>query len=151
MFWGRTAAIRPLLDIDIGFADFPPESGQVDGTLAHAIERSLLMIAESRGFEWLKVAQRDLYPMGHTLLPVHSVDDLAEHRLGLPTRARMRRLQFSSLCNPDRRNAASALLSVAQRSAAPDAADPDGQSAADLRRDRHRDEALLGVARRTRR
>ncbi|PWB91990.1 hypothetical protein C5688_03010 [Methylocystis sp. MitZ-2018] len=81
MFWGRTAAIRPLLDIDIGFADFPPESGQVDGTLAHAIERSLLMIAESRGFEWLKVAQRDLYPMGHTLLPVHSVDDLAEHRL----------------------------------------------------------------------
>ncbi|MDP3067217.1 MAG: rhamnan synthesis F family protein, partial [Methylocystis sp.] len=75
MFWGRTAAIRPLLDIDIGFADFPPESGQVDGTLAHAIERSLLMIAESRGFEWLKVAQRDLYPMGHTLLPVRSVDD----------------------------------------------------------------------------
>jgi hypothetical protein len=81
MFWGRTAAIRPLLDLDIDFADFPKESGQVDGTLAHAIERSLLMIAESRGFEWLKVAQRDLYPMGHTLLPVRSAEDVARHRL----------------------------------------------------------------------
>lgn len=81
MFWGRTAAIRPLLDLDIDFSDFPEESGQVDGTLAHAIERSLLMIAESQGFEWLKVAQREFYPMGHTLLPVRSPEDVAHHRL----------------------------------------------------------------------
>ncbi|MBI1980728.1 MAG: hypothetical protein HYS63_04080 [Methylocystis sp.] len=81
MFWGRTAAIRPLLDLDIDFADFPQESGQVDGTLAHAIERSVLLIAESAGFEWLKVAQRELYPMGHTLLPVRSREDVATHRL----------------------------------------------------------------------
>ncbi|MBM3550338.1 MAG: hypothetical protein FJX45_00960 [Alphaproteobacteria bacterium] len=81
MFWGRTAAFRPLLDLDIDFDDFPQESGQVDGTLAHAIERSVLMIAESHGFEWLKVAQRDLYPMGHTLLAVHGPEDVAKHRL----------------------------------------------------------------------
>ncbi|MBM3563427.1 MAG: hypothetical protein FJX48_09855 [Alphaproteobacteria bacterium] len=81
MFWGRTAAIRPLLDLDIDFADFPQESGQVDGTLAHAIERCVLMIAESRGFEWLKVAQRDLYPMGHTLLTVRSPEEVVKHRL----------------------------------------------------------------------
>ena len=81
MFWGRSAAFRPLLDLDIGFDDFPPEGAQVDGTLAHAIERCLLMIAESQGYEWLKVARRDLYPMPQTLLPVASAQDLPAHRL----------------------------------------------------------------------
>jgi len=81
MFWGRSAAFRPLLDLDLDFDDFPPEGGHVDGTLAHAIERSLLMIAESRGFEWLKVGRRDLYPMPHTLLAVRNKDDIAQHRL----------------------------------------------------------------------
>ena len=70
MFCGRSAAFRPLLDLGLGFDDFPEEGGHVDGTLAHAIERVLLMVAESRGFEWLKVARRDLYPMPQTLLPV---------------------------------------------------------------------------------
>lgn len=81
MFWGRCAAIRPLIDLNLDFDDFPEESGQVDGTLAHAIERSLLMIAESQGFEWLKVARCDLYPMGQTLLPVRRAEDVADHRL----------------------------------------------------------------------
>lgn len=81
MFWGRSAAFRPLLDLGIGFEDFPEEGGHVDGTLAHAIERVLLMVAESQGFEWLKVARRDLYPMPQTLLAVSSPDDLPAHRL----------------------------------------------------------------------
>lgn len=81
MFWGRSAAFRPLLELDLGFEDFPQEGGHVDGTLAHAIERCLLMIAESKGFEWFKVARRDLYPMPQTLLTVQSPDDLPMHRL----------------------------------------------------------------------
>lgn len=81
MFWGRSAAFKPLINLDIGFDDFPEEAGQVDGTLAHAIERVLLMAAEAGGYEWLKVARRDLYPMPQTLLTVKSWDDLAEHRL----------------------------------------------------------------------
>ncbi|MBU6525669.1 hypothetical protein OGR47_01405 [Methylocystis sp. MJC1] len=81
MFWGRSAAFRPLLDLDLDFEDFPEEGGHVDGTLAHAIERCLLMIAESKGFEWYKVARRDLYPMPQTLLTVQSPDDLPAHRL----------------------------------------------------------------------
>ena len=49
--------------------------------MAHAIERSLLMIAESKGYEWLKVVQRDLYPLAQTILPVLHPDDIAKHRL----------------------------------------------------------------------
>ena len=81
MFWGRSAAIRPLLDLNLGFEDFPVEAGQIDGTLAHAIERTILMFAESSGHEWLKVARRDLYPLQHTLLEVRSSDDIRQARL----------------------------------------------------------------------
>lgn len=81
MFWGRTAAIRPLLDAGLTYADFPAESGQVDGTIAHAIERIVLMAAESRGFEWLKVVRRDLYPLSKAVLPVLGPGDIERHRL----------------------------------------------------------------------
>jgi hypothetical protein len=81
MFWGRSAAIRPLLNLNLNFEDFPAESGQLDGTLAHAIERTILMFAESSGHEWLKVARRDLYPLQHTLLEVRSSDDIRQARL----------------------------------------------------------------------
>src|SRR5208282_3631246 len=62
MFWGRSAAMRPLLQLGLEFEDFLEEGAHVDGTLSHAIERCLLMVAESVGFEWLKVVQRNLYP-----------------------------------------------------------------------------------------
>ncbi len=81
MFWGRSAAIRKLLDLDLDFSDFPAEAGQIDGTPAHAIERIMLMVAEASGYEWLKVVRRDLYPIPHTVLAVNSADDIAEHRL----------------------------------------------------------------------
>ena len=81
MFWGRSAALRPLLDAGLTYDDFPEESGQVDGTMAHAIERIVLMAAESRGFEWLKVVRRDLYPMQGTVLPVNASQDIERYRL----------------------------------------------------------------------
>ena len=58
MFWARSAALRPLLDLRLSFDDFPVESGQTDGTLAHAIERLYFLVCEQAGFDWLKIAAR---------------------------------------------------------------------------------------------
>ena len=75
-FWARTAALRPLLAQNLSFDDFPVEQGQVDGTLAHAIERSLLFMAESVGLRWAKVACADMGVPAQTLVPVHAPGDL---------------------------------------------------------------------------
>ena len=55
MFWARSAALRPLLDLHLSFDDFPAEAGQTDGTLAHAIERLYFHVCEKAGYDWLKV------------------------------------------------------------------------------------------------
>ncbi|NIJ80434.1 glycoside hydrolase family 99-like domain-containing protein [Xanthomonas cannabis] len=41
MFWAKLDALRPLLDAHLQPSDFEGEQGQIDGTLAHAIERFL--------------------------------------------------------------------------------------------------------------
>jgi lipopolysaccharide biosynthesis protein len=45
MFWVRLDALRPLLDAHLGEDEFETEQGQVDGTLAHAIERVFALSA----------------------------------------------------------------------------------------------------------
>lgn len=55
MFWFKPKALAPLLDSALTFDDFPEECGQIDGTLAHAIERTFLFVAESAGFRWVKI------------------------------------------------------------------------------------------------
>lgn len=44
MFWVRRGALEPLKQLDLSLASFPDETGQVDGTLQHALERILGMI-----------------------------------------------------------------------------------------------------------
>ncbi|WP_020564245.1 rhamnosyltransferase WsaF family glycosyltransferase [Methylosarcina fibrata] len=56
MFWARSAALKPLLDLKLSFKDFPEELGQVDGTLGHLIERMYFAICEKAGFRWLKIS-----------------------------------------------------------------------------------------------
>ena len=49
MFVARVAALAPLMSLAIGEADFEPEAGQLDGTLAHAIERGLALSVVASG------------------------------------------------------------------------------------------------------
>lgn len=55
MFWGRSAAIKPLLSIGLTAKDFPLESSQIDGTLGHVIERLYFFVCEKAGYRWLKI------------------------------------------------------------------------------------------------
>jgi lipopolysaccharide biosynthesis protein len=52
MFWARTAALRPLLNLNLSTSDFDAERGQRNGTLAHAIERMFFFSCELAGFSW---------------------------------------------------------------------------------------------------
>lgn len=49
MFWARTQALRPLFELDLRTESFPPEQGQIDGTLQHAIERLLGFVTRHQG------------------------------------------------------------------------------------------------------
>ena len=49
MFWARVDAILPFFT-NIQMSDFPKEKGQVDGTIAHAIERLWVYVAEYNGY-----------------------------------------------------------------------------------------------------
>lgn len=51
MFWVRLAAIRPILDSHLTPSLFDAEAGQVDGTLAHAIERCFSLAVRHAGFK----------------------------------------------------------------------------------------------------
>ena len=55
MFWARVDAIRPLLDAGLTFDDFPVESRQTDGTLAHVIERCFVPLVQSRGYDFVEL------------------------------------------------------------------------------------------------
>ncbi len=49
MFWARGDALKALFQADITFEDFSEESGQTDGTLAHCLERLLVLSARRQG------------------------------------------------------------------------------------------------------
>ncbi len=50
MFWVRLAALRPILDSHLSAHEFEPEAAQLDGTLAHAIERIFARAAIHAGY-----------------------------------------------------------------------------------------------------
>ncbi len=50
MFWMRRAALQPLLDLQLGWDDYPAEPVPYDGTMLHAIERLMPMVCQLAGF-----------------------------------------------------------------------------------------------------
>lgn len=50
MLWYRPAAMKPLFDLGLQTEDFPEEPIGVGGTIAHAIERMVSIVPESRGY-----------------------------------------------------------------------------------------------------
>lgn len=61
MFWARTAALAPLLALNLDLEEFDKEDGQKDATLAHAIERLYYFACEHAGYRWVKVARPAFY------------------------------------------------------------------------------------------
>ena len=57
MFWLRLAALRPILDAHLPASAFDTEAGQVDGTLAHTIERCFSFAARHAGFKEVQAAE----------------------------------------------------------------------------------------------
>jgi len=76
MFWARSKALQLLLDLDLRFEDFPEERGQIDGTLAHAVERSFAFLAEANGCRWAKIARRAADRDEDRVITVGDPDDL---------------------------------------------------------------------------
>jgi predicted HAD superfamily hydrolase len=51
MFWARGDALHTLFTAGVSLEDFPAEAGQLDGTLAHCLERLLVLAARQQGFQ----------------------------------------------------------------------------------------------------
>lgn len=62
MFWARSAALKPLLDQQLSLNEFEIEENQIDGTLAHVIERSYFFICEKAGYRWIKIIPSSVFP-----------------------------------------------------------------------------------------
>jgi len=87
MFWVRPAALKPLLDLNLSIDHFPAEYGQLDGTLAHAIERLFLFVCEKAGFTWAKVTHMSFITPDYPVVRIYSKYDIdafmTEHRFDL--------------------------------------------------------------------
>jgi len=52
MFWARTAALKPLFALGLGWEDYPREPAPNDGTILNAIERLLPFVARHAGYRF---------------------------------------------------------------------------------------------------
>jgi lipopolysaccharide biosynthesis protein len=52
MFWARPEALAPLLRLGLSWDEYPPEPLPIDGTMLHALERLLPLVAEESGYHY---------------------------------------------------------------------------------------------------
>jgi lipopolysaccharide biosynthesis protein len=50
MFWARTAALKPLTDLNLQWEDYPEEPIPIDGSMLHAMERLIGIVPRLCGF-----------------------------------------------------------------------------------------------------
>lgn len=58
MFWAKTSAVKQIFENCAGVEDYAVEAGQVDGTIAHAIERLWVYVAEYNGYTYTNTANK---------------------------------------------------------------------------------------------
>jgi len=72
MFYARAAALQPLFNLAISDSDFEPESGQIDGTFAHALERCISISCHAAGLKVIDTAlsEKNEYDKEYTFATV---------------------------------------------------------------------------------
>ena len=91
MFWAKKAAISKLFEANFLYSDFPEERRQVDGTLAHAIERLFGEVVTSAGYDILQVKST----IPHDLIFYHTRANLYKEK-SLEYYDRIRKLYSNS-------------------------------------------------------
>ena len=62
MLWARSAALKKILELPLSYQDFPPEPIAADGTLAHALERLVFILAQNVEGDLIRLHKGDLTP-----------------------------------------------------------------------------------------
>ena len=62
MLWARSAALRKFLELPLSYQDFAPEPIAADGTLAHALERLVFILAQNVEGDLIRLHKGDSAP-----------------------------------------------------------------------------------------
>ena len=66
MFWCKPELLKPILDWNLSWSDFDEEGGQIDGTIAHSIERLIGLSTTEIFKQKLKTTYCGYYPLKAT-------------------------------------------------------------------------------------